>query len=584
MTSNISSLLEQSIQSFKIANFKKTKLLLLKVLELQSNNFDAIHLLGVLSGIEDNHHKAFNYFKVAIKIKPKNHLAHFNLAKALSKLGNDTEAIEHYSISIKLKSDYAEAWNNKGVSLSNLKQYEESLSYYDQAIQLKSNYAEAWNNKGVSLKNLKRYEESLSYYDQAIKLKLDYVGAWNNKGVSLNKLKRYEESLSYYDQAIKLKPDYAEAWNNKGVSLKNLKRYEESLSYYDQAIKLKPDYAEARHNKGASLNNLKRYEESLSYYDQAIKLKPDYAEPWYGKAETKLILADFQDGWNLYMFRWKQEDFERYRYPQFKELESINKLDNKKILIWHEQGMGDTIQFSRYVSKLVALGAVVTFEVQKDLVCFFKKQFECEVTDQVSINKNFDYQAPLLNLPYVFNTSIDTIPNNQAYLKVKKENVIDWNKKIKLSKNKLNIGIAISGNPNQKNNHIRSIPLENMKSIFQYANFFIIQKELSVIDMEFLKKYPEIKFIGEEIVNFSDTAAIVENMDLIISIDTSLIHLAGAMGKKCFLMLSWSPEWRWLLDRSDSPWYKSIKIFRQKLIGDWNSVINQIEFELKKLI
>ena len=584
MNSNISLLLEQSIQSFKIANFKKTKLLLLKVLELQPNNFDAIHLLGVLSGIEDNHHKAFNYFKVATKIRPKNHLAHFNLAKALSKLGNDTEAIEHYSISIKLKSDYAEAWNNKGVSLSNLKQYEESLSYYDQAIKLKPNYAEAWNNKGVSLKNLKRYEESLSYYDQAIKLKPDYAEARHNKGVSLNKLKRYEESLSYYDQAIKLKPNYAEAWNNKGVSLKNLKRYEESLSYYDQAIKLKPDYAEARHNKGVSLNKLKRYEESLSYYDQAIKLKPNYAEALYGKAETKLILGDFQDGWNLYMLRWKQEDFEIYRYPQFKKLESTNNLDNKKILIWHEQGMGDTIQFSRYVSKLVALGAVVTFEVQKDLVFFFKKQFECEVTDQVSINKNFDYQAPLLNLPYVFNTSIDTIPNNQAYLKVNKENVIDWNKKIKLSKNKLNIGIAMSGNPNQKNNHIRSISLENMKSIFQYANFFVIQKELSVIDMEFLKKYPEIKFIGEEIVNFSDTAAIVENMDLIISVDTSLIHLAGAMGKKSFLMLSWSPEWRWLLDRCDSPWYKSIKIFRQKLIGDWNSVINQIEFELKKLI
>jgi len=156
-------------------------------------------------------------------------------------------------------------------------------------------------------------------------------------------------------------------------------------------------------------------------------------------------------------------------------------------------------------------------------------------------------------------------------------------KKIKLSENKLNIGIAISGNPNHKDNHIRSIPLENMKSLFQKANFFIIQKELSVIDMEFLKKYPEIKFIGEEIINFSDTAAIVENMDLIISIDTSLIHLAGAIGKRSFLMLSWSSEWRWLLERSDSPWYKSIKIFRQKHIGDWNSVINQIEFEVKKL-
>jgi tetratricopeptide (TPR) repeat protein len=652
MNSSISLLLEQSIQSFKIANFKKTKSLLLKVLELQSNNFDAIHLLGVLSGIEGNHHKAFNYFKVATKIKPKNHFAHFNLAKALSKLGNDTEAIEHYSISIKLKSDYAEAWNNKGVSISNLKRYEESLSYYDQAIKLKPDYAEAWNNKGVSLNNLKRYEESLSYFDQAIKLKPDYAEAWNNKGfslknlkryeeslsyydqaiklkpeyaeawnnkgfslsnlkryeeslsyydqaiklkpdyahawnnkgvsISLKHLKRYEESLSYYDQAIKLKPDYAEAWNNKGVSLKNLKRYEESLSYFDQAIKLKPDYAEAWSNKGVSLKNLKRYEESLSYYDQAIKLKPDYTEAWYCKAEIKLLLADFQDGWNLYMFRWKREDSERYRYPQFKELESTNNLDNKKILVWHEQGFGDIIQFSRYIPKLINLGAIITFEVPKDLTSFFKKQFDCEVTDHVSTNQLFDYQTPLLNLPFLFKTLINTIPLNQSYLKVQ-EKIIDWKEKLKLSKTKLNVGIAISGNSNYADNHIRSIPLEKMKSLFRQANFFIIQKELDTKDKIFLKDSTDIKFLGDDINNFLDTAAIVENMDLIISINTSLIHLAGALGKKSFLLLPWASEWRWLIDRSDSPWYKSIKIFRQKFIDDWDSVINEIQFELSKL-
>jgi len=620
MNSQTGSLLQDAIYNVKINNFVNAKVLLLKILDIEPDNFDALNIIGVINGKENKHIEAINFFKKAQKIRPDNNLVNFNLGKALSEIGNDLDAINYYKIAIRLDKNHLGSWLNFGKSLHQLEKYDEAISYYDQAIKLKPDYFEAHYNKANTLKILKRYDEAIIHYSQAIKLKPDYFNAyldrgvlfellklydealfdfdqaiklkphhavaWNNKGVnlSLGNLKKYEESLSYYDQAIKLKPDYAEAWNNKGVSLNNLIRYEESLSYYDQAIKLKPDYAEARHNKGVSLNKLKRYEESLSYYDQAIKLKPDYADAWYGKAETKLILADFQDAWNLYMFRWKQEDFERYRYPQFKELESINKLDNKKILIWHEQGMGDTIQFSRYVSKLVALGAVVTFEVQKDLVFFFKKQFECEVTDQVSINKNFDYQAPLLKLPYVFNTSIDTIPNNQAYLKVNKENVIDWNKKIKLSKNKLNIGIAISGNPNQKNNHIRSISLENMKSIFKYANFFIIQKELSVIDMEFLKKYPEIKFIGEEIVNFSDTAAIVENMDLIISIDTSLIHLAGAMGKKSFLMLSWSPEWRWLLDRSDSPWYKSIKIFRQKLMGDWNSVINQIESELKKLI
>ena len=302
----------------------------------------------------------------------------------------------------------------------------------------------------------------------------------------------------------------------------------------------------------------------------------------YCKAETKLILGDFQDGWNLYRFRWKKEDFEIYRYSQFKKLESTNNLENKKILIWHEQGFGDIIQFSRYIPELINLGAIITFEVPKDLISFFKKQFDCEVTDRVSTNQLFDYQAPLLNLPFLFKTLINTIPLNQSYLKVQ-EKIIDWKEKLKLSKTKLNVGIAVSGNPDYPDNHIRSIPLEKMKSLFQQANFFIIQKELDTKDKIFLEDLTDIKFLGDDINNFLDTAAIVENMDLIISIDTSLIHLAGALGKKSFLLLSLASEWRWLIDRRDSPWYKSIKIFRQKFIDDWDSVINEIQFELSKL-
>jgi hypothetical protein len=284
----------------------------------------------------------------------------------------------------------------------------------------------------------------------------------------------------------------------------------------------------------------------------------------------------------LYKYRWRKKDFEKYRYLQFNELDSIDNFKNKKILIWYEQGMGDTIQFSRYIPKLIKLGAAITFEVQKDLVPFFKTQFECEITEKIATNQYFDYQSPLLNLPNLFKTSLNSIFSNQAYLKVN-EKVTDWKKKLNLEKNKLNIGISISGNPNHKENHIRSIPLENFKSLFQKNNIYIIQKELNFIDMDFLKKYPEINFMGEKIINFSDTAAIVENMDLIISIDTSLIHLAGAIGKKSFLLLPWVCEWRWLIDREDSPWYESIKIIRQKSIGDWSYVINKIENEISRL-
>ena len=555
MAEEINVLIQKAYKNFQDKKEDAAIDILKKILLINPLNFDANHMLGVILGIQDQPKLAKTFLKKSVEIDPKNYFASFNYAKSLVDSGEYIEAVFYSENAIKIDPKNKEAWINYGVNLKKLKFYSKSIECYEKALTIDPDYLEALVNKSDILIIEKNFNEALIVLDRA--LLIDF----SKKDIEL----------------------VATSWINRGVAFLGLGKSEDALVSFNKAIDINSNDPVAWSNKGVALQNLKRYDEAEHHYDQAIKLKPDYAEAYFNKATKKLILGDFKNGWNLYQYRWKKKDFEEYRYPQFKKLESVTNLENKKILIWHEQGMGDSIQFSRYIPKLINFGAIITFEIQKDLVSFFRTQFKCEITDKVSINENFDYQAPLLNLPYVFNTSIDTIPNNQAYLKVKKENIIDWNKKIKLSKNKLNIGIAISGNPNQKNNHIRSIPLENMKSLFQKANFFIIQKELSVIDMEFLKKYPEIKFIGEEIINFSDTAAIVENMDLIISIDTSLIHLAGAMGKKSFLMLSWSPEWRWLLDRSDSPWYKSIKIFRQKLIGDWNSVINQIEFELNKL-
>ena len=554
MAEEINILIQKAYKNFQDQKEDVAIDILKQILLINPLNFEANHMLGVILGLQGQPRLAKTFLKKSVKIDPKNYFASFNYAKSLVESGQNAEAIFYSENAIKIDPKNKEAWINYGINLKNLKFYSKSIECYERALTIDPNYFEALVNKSEILIIEKNYYEAIIVLDRA--LLIDF----SKKDIEL----------------------IATAWVNRGVAFLGLDKSEHALVSFNKAIHINPNDPQALSNKGVALHNLKRHNEAEHYYDQAIKLKPDYAEAYFNKAANKLVLGDFKNGWNLYQYRWKEKDFQDYRYPQFKKLESINNLENKKILIWYEQGLGDTVQFSRYIPKLINLGAIITFEVQKDLVSFFRTQFGCKISDKVSINENFDYASPLLNLPYVFKTSIDTIPASQAYLKVK-EKIIDWNKKIKLSKKKLNIGIAISGNPNNKNNHIRAIPLEDMKSLFQHANFFIIQKELSIIDMEILKKYPKIKFMGEEIVNFSDTAAIVENMDLIISIDTSLIHLAGAIGKRSFLMLSWSSEWRWLLDRSDSPWYKSIKIFRQKLIGDWNSVINQIEFEVKKL-
>jgi tetratricopeptide (TPR) repeat protein len=554
MAEEINVLIQKAYKNFQDKKEDAAIDILKKILLINPLNFDANHMLGVILGIQGQPKLAKTFLKKSVEIDPKNYFASYNYAKSLVDSG----------------------------------EYIEGIFYSENAIKIDPKNKEAWINYGVNLKKLKFYSKSIECYEKALTIDPDYLEALVNKSDILIIEKKFNEALIVLDRALLIdfsKKDIelvATTWINRGVAFLGLGKSEDALVSFNKAIDINSNDPEAWFNKGVTLQNLKRYDEAEHHYDQAIKLKPDYTEAYFNKATKKLILGDFKNGWNLYQYRWKNKDFEEYRYPQFKKLESVNNLENKKILIWHEQGMGDSIQFSRYIPKLINLGAIITFVIQKDLVPFFRTQFKCEITDKVSINENFDYETPLLNLPYVFKTSIATIPANQAYLKVKTEEIIDWKKKIKLLKNKLNIGIAISGNPNHKDNHIRSIPLENMESLFQQANFFIIQKELSVMDMVILKKYPEIKFMGEEIVNFSDTAAIVENMDLIISIDTSLIHLAGALGKRAFLMLSWSSEWRWLLERNETPWYKSIKIFRQKSAGDWYSVINEIEFELKK--
>ena len=446
MNWKINSLLQDAINNFKRNNFLEAKILLLKILNIEPKNFDALNVIGVINGNENNHLAALNFFKKAQKIRPDYNLINYNLAKSYSVIGKDMEAIKYYEIAIKLDK------------------------------------------------------------------------------------------------------------NHLGSLL----------------------------NFGKSLHQLKRYDEALGHYDQAIKLKPDFVDAYYNKALTKLCLGDYEEGWNLYKYRWKRGPT-GYRYCDSKLLDNISDLKNKKILVWHEQGLGDTIMFSRYVNQLIDIGAVIIFEVQQDLESFFRSQFRCKIVNKVSPLEFFDFHVPLLDLPKLFNTSLDNIPFNRSYLKVEHKKKKEWEKKLKLSKKKFNVGVSISGNKSHKRNHIRSLPLKKMEPFLDKANLFIIQKELCNDDIKFLNNHKEINFLGKEINNFSDTAAIVENMDLIISIDTSLIHLAGALGKKSFLMLSYSADWRWLLERNSSPWYYSVKIFRQKLIGNWNFVINEIQLEFNNL-
>jgi len=547
MDSPIELLLKLALKNFEQDEYVQSKLLLGNALKIQPKNFDTNHLMGIILGTEGKHAEAIPYFEKAIKVCPNHLYANINLGKALSEIGNDHESLKYHLIASKINPLVPEIWLSYGKSLHQLKQFESAIICYEKAINLKKSYAEAWSNKGNSLKELQLPEDA----------------------------------LFAFNKALEIKPNDDEIWSNKGNVLHDLNRFEEALTHYDQAIQLNPNNARTFFNKANTLKQLKHYEDAIKNLHNAVLLKPNYSDAYWNQAILELTLGHFPIGWNLYEHRWLKEGCEKYRYGSIKKLDSLQEIKHKTILVWHEQGYGDVIQFSRYIKKLIKLEANVVFEVQPALLSLFRDYCNCSITSQADLTKFYDYQIPLLSLPKLFNTDATSIPLPEK-ISVDPKKIREWKERLNISNKYLNIGLAVSGNPDQKNNLNRSIPLHHIAPLLKVGNFFLIQKDLNAEDRHFLKMTPEIKFLGDSISDFSDTAAIIENLDIVISVCSSPIHLAGTLQKKSYLLLNFDADWRWLNDDKQSPWYPSVKILRAQSLNAWELVINQLKVELER--
>jgi len=592
-----------------------------EILQQEPTYFDALHQLGVVALQTRRTRRGVELIAKAIGFNPNVAAAHNSLAYGLRGLKRPQEAIASYDKAIALKPGYAEAYNNRGNALNDLKRHAEALASYDNAIALKPNLAEAHNNRGNALNDLKRHEEALASYDKAIALKPGYADAYNNRGNALNALQRHEEALASYeraialkpgyadaynnrgnalndlkcaqeaiashDRAIALKPDFAEAYSNRGNALRNLQRDEEALANYDKAIALKPNYAEAHNNRGNALNALQRHEEALASYDKAIGLKPDYAEAYFGKSVLLLLMERFEEGWRLYEWRKKVKlvAARSYSQPPWSGVEGIA---GKTLFVHWEQGLGDTIQFCRYAKLAEARGAKVIMSVLDSLMWLVKQLSPTiDVINAKSEPSHFDYHIPLLSMPLAFNTTREDIPAEVRYLRADKERVVNWQQK--LGNDGIKIGICWQGRTGDVDIG-RSFPVTEFCNISKNPNVRLISLQKGQ-GIEQLAQLPE----GMKVANFSeeldagahaflDTAAIMENLDLIITSDTAIAHLAGALGRPTWVALKQVPEWRWGLEGSVTPWYPTLRLFRQKTRGDWKGVFAEIEKELSLLI
>jgi tetratricopeptide (TPR) repeat protein len=556
-----------------------------RAIQLRPDYAEAYSNLGYALWDQGELSDAVAALRQAIRFKPDLAEAHCNLGGALKDQGKLDEALAACHQAIRLKPDYAEAFYNRGVALQGLKRLDEALASYGQALALRPNYVEAHYNCGVALHGLDRFDEALASYDKALTIRPNDVDALYNRGLTLQALKRLDEALASYDEALALKPDHAEVFNNRGNALQQSNRFEQALASYDKALALKPGYAEVFNNRGVALQELKRLDDALVSYGQALALDSNYAEAHWNRSLLRLLAGDFEHGWAETEWRWKNASLglkeRNFARPLWLGAE---KIDGRTILLHHEQGFGDAIQFCRYAPMIAARGARVILEVEpplRSLMADLAGVSHC--VSKGDALPDFDLHCPLLSLPLRFGTRIETIPSTTPYLRAPVDGQ-DWNARLG-RKDRPRIGLVWAGNPKHRDDRKRSIDLDVLLPLFDVAATFVsLQKDSRAADEAVLAKRSDIIDVGPSLNSFADTAALISHLDLVISVDTSVAHLAGALGRPVWVLLPFVPDWRWLLDRDDSPWYPTARLFRQTDTGDWRGVVGRVCTALHDLV
>lgn len=571
-------LIQQAYKDFQNGNAGHAERSLKSILESQPQNFDALHILGVICAAIGKRNEAMHLFGQALALDGKNVSLHYKLARVQYESGQFEAALGAYEKIIALGYIKPEILLAKAVTLINLQRHQEALDCIEQTLSKWPDYADGWSHKGGMLYQLRQFEEALLCFEHALSLQPATADSWYKKSLALDKLQRYTDALTSLDRAIALAPKIAAYWLDRAVILHKLERYAESLSDNETGLALAPGNAEAWGDHGLTLSRMKRHQQALASYQRALSLQGDYADAWSNQSLSQLVLGQFETGWQSYEYRWKKGNADFPRHTEIPLWLGQQAIRGKRILLWSEQGLGDTIQFCRYASLVAALGAEVVLEVDPALKTIAQTMGDFKV---IAIGENFspvDYQTPLMSLPLVFKTDLTNIPAAPVYFKADNQKKESWGKRQNFGNGRLKIGLVCSGNVGNTNDHRRSMPLQEFAPILQLdgADFFLLQKDVRDADQLFCQRTPQLKLVANDISDFDDTAAIIANLDLVISVDTSVAHLSGALGVPVWILLPWVPDWRWLLDREDSPWYPSAKLFRQDQAGDWQGVIERV--------
>ena len=473
-----------------------------------------------------------------------------------------------------------EQLNAQAVALLQQGQFQAGADLLSQSLAQNPRQPETYYNFGIALHQLGLLDSAIQAYGQAIAMAPDDVDALMARGVVLASQQRFEEAVRDFSKGIALAPQNPNLWNDYGNALTGLGSEDKAIEAYDRALALRPDFARAWFNKGIALAGLERYVEAGVAYEAALTQNTGYEEAKWHLSWVRLVLGDFAQGWPLFESRWAVAELGNLRhYPQLPQWLGQTPIAGKSLLLYHEQGLGDTLQFCRYVPLLQALGAQVSLAVQPALVSLLAGQWPgVTVAESFADVSGFDWATPLMSLPLAVGTTLETVPAEVPYLRVPTPTVLE-------SSGRPRVGLVWSGSTTHKNDKNRSMPLATLAPLLSLpVDWVCLQPEVRETDLTWLKAHPEVLLQRPALPDFVTTAQIISGLDLVISVDTSVAHLAGALGQPVWVLLPMGCDYRWLLERADSPWYPTARLFRQKNRGDWAGVLSRVAEALTALM
>jgi len=555
---------------------------------MDPENPETMNLMAVAHTEARQFDHAVEWASRAIRKDPKPQYL-TTLGTALAKSGRIDEAIKVFDKAVGLKPGDATLWWRMGDALIEAGRSPEALLCFQHTLALDPRNGNAACKAGFILHGLRRFEEALLFFNKSLELLADHAFTLQMRSLVLKEMKRFEEALADSQRATELDPANADVCNNHGGVLHALGRRDEALIWYERSLQITPNQARPLTNKAAVLTELHRFDEAEATYERAIVADPNYAEAAWNLALLQMLRGNFEAGWRGREVRWRipvlAEAYPKFSGPMWLGEESVA---GKTVVVCQDEGLGDAIQFARYVPLLASRGARVILVVDPPL-CPLLSRLQgvslCLPKLTGTALPPFDFHVPIDSLPLAFRTTYDNVPASESYLPPPDAGQVrTWESRLG-PRERFRVGLVWSGNPKHQNDHNRSISLRAMSRILDIdATFVSLQNNPRPQDADFLRERGDVVDLSQHMTDFAETAALVSCLDLVLTVDTSVAHLAAALGRPTWILLPHTPDFRWLLHRDDNPWYPTVRLFRQTQTREYDSVLDRVRAELTALL